>query len=155
MPEADSAATSTLPEWLTSGGFPWFIILLLALAPGMLLRQQRQPARLLLIPAAWFLLFLGSDDRELFFPFTLALTTTALLAPGQIRSAVVHSTIIIAVFLLLRLEQEATLRVLGIEGLSAAAILFAVRSTGPAPQLSAQLYRQLMASLLACCSLAI
>lgn len=155
MSEADPAALSGLRELLASGGFPWAIILLLALVPSIILRRAVPPPQLILVPAAWFLLFLASSDREMFFPFTLALTTGTLVAPGSIRSAVIHSTMIIAAFLLLRFEQEATQRVLIIEGLSATAILLTMRSCGPAPALSGILYRQLMASLLACCSLAI
>lgn len=138
---------------------PWICMISLTVIPAVLTRGTKSLAAALLIPLAWMLLFQISHDRELYFPCTIALAAAVLILPGKIQSRVVHSALLLLIFLVIRDQQLAPLRVLLTEFLSAAVILTgvaaSVAASGTATAPTAVIYVQIIASLLACCTLAI
>lgn len=95
------------------GGWPWATV---AAATAILLRPQLTTPFAYLkafsISFAWLAAFIYTDDRRLFFPFTIQLAMQSYaLHPRPILAA----TGIVAVFTVIRLAQQATLIVLTVE----------------------------------------
>jgi hypothetical protein len=134
---------------------PWICMISLTVIPAALTRGTKSLATALLIPLAWMLLFQISHDREFYFPCTIALAAAVLILPGKIQSRVVHSALLLLIFLVIRDQQLAPPRVLLTEFLSAAVILTGIAASGTATAPTAVIYVQIIASLLACCTLAI
>ncbi len=112
-------------HWL--GGPPWTAVGAVAIASQAFVRLQ--PARLLLaVPAlVWLGLFHLSGNRELFFPYAMALAAFVSL-PLAARSTWLGGLgggLMIGTFLLIRIMQQAGGRVLAVE-LAVAAVILAL-----------------------------
>lgn len=101
-----------------------------------------QPAALVAaLPAVgWLAAARLTGNRELFFPFSMLLATSALLATPATKSAagVAAAAVVVAAFLATRVAQQATGRVLAVEVAAAGVVLAAaaaVRSRLPSPSL--------------------
>lgn len=112
-------------HWL--GGPPWTAVAAVAIVSQAFVRPQ--PARLLLmVPAiAWLGLFHLSGNRELFFPYTMALAAfvSLPLAARGIWLGGLGGGLMIGTFLVIRVVQQAGGRVLAVE-LAVAAVILAV-----------------------------
>lgn len=91
------------------------------------------------LPAlAWLAASRLTGNRELFFPYSMLLATTALLAAAPSRKALglLASGGVVAAFLAARVVQHASARVLAVEIAAAVAVLaaaFAIRTIQPSP----------------------
>jgi hypothetical protein len=87
-----------------------------------------------LLPAvAWLGLFRAVGNRELFFPYGMALAAFAALSLSRRSSmaAALAGGLVVAAFLIVRILQQATVGVLVVEGIVALAILAIVLVGGP------------------------
>ena len=115
-----------------AGGPPWTVVIAIAFAVlGISGRPQdgggRQALWLILPSLGWLLAFRATGNRELFFPFTMYLAAHAALAvsPRGPKAAGLAGGIVVAIFLVIRVLQAATPRVLAVEAVAAGAILAA------------------------------
>lgn len=113
------------------GGPPWTAVAAVAIISQAFVRPQ--PARLLLmVPAlAWIGLFRLSGNRELFFPYTMALAafvSLPLAARGTWLGGL-GGGLMVGTFLLIRVVQQAGGRVLAVELAVAVVILAVVLAT--------------------------
>ena len=103
------AAVVLASYWL--GG--WYWCLLYAVVA---VAQWRIPPRMMaavLVPLVWVALFAVTGDRRLFFPFALYQAITFGLAWRG--GFALGAAFIVALFTLIRIEQEASLRVIAVE----------------------------------------
>lgn len=110
------------------GGPPWTVVGMFGfLAPAA---TGFRPAALLpLAPSlAWLVLFRITGNRELFFPFAMSVAASVAvsLAARDTRLGAVGGGLVVAVFLAIRILEQATRQVLMVELVVAAAILGAV-----------------------------
>ena len=115
-----------------AGGPPWTIVAAIAFAVlGIGGRPQesggRQALWLILPSLGWLLAFRATGNRELFFPFTMYLAAHAALtvSPRGPKAAGLAGGIVVAIFLVIRVLQAATPRVLAVEAVAAGVILAA------------------------------
>ena len=112
-------------HWL--GGPPWTAVGAVAIVSQAFVRPQ--PARLLLLVPAlvWLGLFRLSGNRELFFPYAMALAAFVSLPLAARRTWLggLGGTVVIGTFLLIRILQQAGGRVLAVE-LAVAAVILAL-----------------------------
>lgn len=115
-----------------AGGPPWTVVAAIAFAVlGVFGRRQdgrwQEPVWLILPSLGWLAAFRLTGDRELFFPFTMYLAAHAALTVGGrgLIPASAAGGLIVLVFLVIRVLQAATPRVLAVETVAAVAILAA------------------------------
>jgi hypothetical protein len=112
-------------HWL--GGPPWTAVGAVAIVSQAFVRPQ--PARLLLLVPAlvWLGLFRLSGNRELFFPYAMALAAFVSLPLAARRTWLggVGGGLMVGTFLLIRILQQAGGRVLAVE-LAVAAVILAL-----------------------------
>lgn len=114
------------------GGPPWTVVAAIAFAVlGVGGRRHdgtmRESVWLILPSLGWLAGFLASGNRELFFPYSMYLAGHAALTArhrGMI-AACLAGGLVVGGFLVIRVMQEATPRVLAIEAAAAGAILAA------------------------------
>lgn len=108
------------PTWTILGGLAFF---------GRIMSGSRQPPLAMLLAALlWLAAARATGSREYFFPYCMHLAACVAVAFGQ-RSAWLGGLGglgVVAAFMLVRVLQQATPRVLLVEGVVAAAILVAV-----------------------------
>jgi hypothetical protein len=115
-----------------AGGPPWTVVAAIAFAV-LGLATAREPDRqrellwLILPSLGWLAAFWVTGNRELFFPFTMYLAAhAALTVSGRgLIPASAAGGLIVLVFLVIRVLQAATPRVLAVETVAAVAILAA------------------------------
>ncbi len=108
------------------GGLPWAIVGLTALYAQAMNNTGVAATLGNLAPSLlWLALFRLTENRELFFPYTmyLAASVALLLAGKNVSSDAVGGLVVVSVFLGVRIFQRATVRVLAIEMVVAASIL--------------------------------
>ena len=118
------------------GGPPWTVIGALAVVL-LALRGIRIESLALVVPSlAWLALSHATGNRELFFPYTMYLASCVALLDSQ-RSTQraawlgpLGGAAIVATFMVIRILQQATVRVLAVEFVVAAAILAVVVVAG-------------------------
>lgn len=114
------------------GGPPWTIVAAIGftvLAIGARRHDGgwREPLWLILPSLGWLAASWATGNRELFFPFTMYLAAHAALTVsrhGRVATAVAGG-VVVAAFLVFRVLQGATPRVLAVEAIAAGAILAA------------------------------
>lgn len=109
------------------GGSPWVILGVLACL-GQIMADFRLSSLLSLVPAlVWAVAHSATGNRELFFPYAIYLAAHVVVAvwPRGIARAAAGGASVVGAFLVIRLLQQATLRVLAVEAAVAAAILLA------------------------------
>jgi hypothetical protein len=141
------------------GSWPALLLLVIARCLRDLAAPLGRELVLLSIPGFWLLLQWFSEDRRLFFSWTMGLAA-CVMTSGMNRGwgiRLLSSAGVVAVFLAIRVQQRALLRVLLIETLSAAGILAAsaLLHGGRPARLFADAVVVATASILACFSLAI
>jgi hypothetical protein len=111
------------------GGPPWTVIGALAVVL-LALGGIRIESLALMVPSlAWLALSHATGNRELFFPYTMYLASCVALRDSQRATQRVTwlgplgGAAIVATFMVIRILQQATLRVLAVEFVVAAAIL--------------------------------
>jgi len=114
------------------GGPPWTVIGALAVVL-LALGGIRIESLALMVPSlAWLALSHATGNRELFFPYTMYLASCVALRDSQ-RAAwlgPLGGAAIVAAFMVIRILQQATLRVLAVEFVVAAAIFALVVVAG-------------------------
>jgi len=107
------------------GGPPWTVIGALAVVAQTLGGARLGSLTLVLPSLLWLALANTTGNRELFFPYTMYLASCVAVGsiapsrwPGQLGGGVV-----VAAFMIIRILQQATVRVLAVELMVAAAIL--------------------------------
>ncbi len=110
-------------HWL--GGPPWTAVGAVAIVSQAFVRPQ--PARLLLLVPAlvWLGLFRLSGNRELFFPYAMALAACVSLPLAARSTWLGGGGLMVGTFLLIRILQQAGGRVLAVE-LAVAAVILAL-----------------------------
>jgi hypothetical protein len=115
-----------------AGGPPWTVVAaltfaVLGLATAREPDRQRELLWLILPSLGWLAAFWVTGNRELFFPFTMYLAAHAALtvSGGGLIPAGAAGGLIVLVFLVIRVLQAATPRVLAVETVAALAILAA------------------------------
>jgi hypothetical protein len=110
------------------GGPPWTVVGMLAFVAPLVTGLRRASLALLLPSLTWLVLFRVTGNRELFFPFTMyvAAYLAVSLAERDARLGVAGGSFVVATFLGIRVLQRATVPVLAVECVVAAAILAAV-----------------------------
>lgn len=114
------------------GGPPWTVIGVIAILAQML-GGVRIASLVLMVPSlAWLALSHATGNRELFFPYTMYLAScVALRTAGRTTwRGPVAGGVVVAVFMVIRILQQATVRVLAVELVVAAAILALVVAAG-------------------------
>ena len=112
------------------GGPPWTVVAAIAFAVlgvGREHERQRELLWLILPSLGWLAAFRLTDNRELFFPFTMYLATHAALTfarRGMIATWIAGG-LVVAAFLVIRVLQAATPQVLAVETAAAGVILTA------------------------------
>lgn len=116
-----------------AGGPPWTVVAALTFAVlGIAGSRQdgawRKLVWLILPSLGWLAAFWATGNRELFFPFTMYLAAHgALTVSGRgLIPASAAGGLIVAAFLVIRVVQAATPRVLAVEAVAAGVILTAV-----------------------------
>jgi hypothetical protein len=108
------------PSWTILGGLAFF---------GRIVAGSRQPPLAVLLAAlVWLAASRATGSREYFFPFSMHLAACVAVAFGQ-RSAWLGGLgglVVAAAFMLVRVLEQATPRVLAVEGVVAGLILVAV-----------------------------
>lgn len=110
------------------GGPPWTVIAAIAFAVlgfGVGRQGCHEPVWLILPSLGWLAAFWATGNRELFFPFTMYLAAHAALTMsgrGPIPASAAGG-LVVAAFLLIRVFQAATPRVLAVEAVAASLIL--------------------------------
>ena len=137
-------------HWL--GGPPWTALGAAAVVAQAVVSPQASRLLVLLPAVVWLVLFRITGNRELFFPYAMALTAFVSL-PMAARAAWqgwLSGGLMVGAFLAIRLAQQATGRVLAVELAVAAVILGLILVT--ASRVQGHLPRQ--AALVAAASLA-
>lgn len=117
---------ASLPARAVVAGLPWAIV---ALAASLAIPRQKLNAVSLIgtigVGLAWLLLFILTGDRRLFFPYTIhfAIQSICLLDARVHRPALLGGGLSIIIFTAIRVVQGATLAVLSVEWIVAAAVL--------------------------------
>lgn len=111
----------------------WYWALVAAMVLGVQWRVEwnfRSIALTMSTSLLWLAMFAGSEDRRLFFPFTMHLAVMmGWLLEGRVRRAMVWGpALVVGVFVGIRVVQAATIEVLAVELVVAvAAVVAAVR----------------------------
>jgi hypothetical protein len=115
-----------------AGGPPWTVVAATAFAVlGVAGRRQDaagyEPVWLILPSLGWLAAFWATGNRELFFPFMMYLAAhAALTVSGRgLIPACAAGGLVVATFLVIRVGQAATPRVLAVEAIAAGVILTA------------------------------
>lgn len=110
------------------GGPPWTVVGMLAFVAPMITGFRHASLWTLLPSVVWLVLFRATGDRELFFPFAMSVAAAlaVTLAERDVRLGAAGGGFVVAVFLAIRILQQATFRVLVVEMIVAAVILAAV-----------------------------
>ena len=114
------------------GGPPWTVIGAIAVVL-LALGGIRFESLALMVPSlAWLGLSHATGNRELFFPYTMYLASCVALRDSQRATWLgpLGGAAIVAAFMVIRILQQATARVLAVEFVVAAAILALVVVTG-------------------------
>jgi hypothetical protein len=118
------------------GGPPWTVIGALAVVAQTLGGVRIESLALVVPSLAWLALSHATGNRELFFPYTMYLASCVALQDSQ-RAAQraawlgpLSGAAIVATFMVVRILQQATVRVLAVEFVVAAAILAIVVVAG-------------------------
>lgn len=141
------------------GGPPWGGLCLIALVAQTW--TDRRTSNLVLIASSLFWLVLSqvTGRRDLFFPYAMSLASLVFLqlADRNFWAGVVGGVVALGAFFLVRIQQQASTRVLVVEFIVATAILeFVMVAHAWRPRrLSWRIAIDLAASLLAWCSLAL
>lgn len=109
------------------GGPPWVILGVLACL-GQIMADFRLSSLLPLVPAlVWVVAVSATGNRELFFPYAIYLAAHVVVAvwPLGVTRAAAGGAGLVGAFLVIRLLQQATPRVLAVEAAVAAVILLA------------------------------
>ena len=113
-----------------AGGPPWTVVAALAFAvfglgSGGEPDRRRELLWLILPALGWLAAFRLTGNRELFFPFAMYLAAHAALTGARrgVRGASVGGGLVVAAFLVIRVLQAATPRVLAVETAAAGVIL--------------------------------
>jgi hypothetical protein len=110
------------------GGPPWTVIGAIAIV-AMTLGGARIGSLALMVPSlVWLGLSYSTGNRELYFPYTMYLAGCVALriAPASRWIGPVGGAAIVAAFMVIRVLQQATVRVLAVEFVVAAVILACV-----------------------------
>lgn len=112
-------------HWL--GGPPWTAVGAVAVVVQALVQPQASRLLLVLPAVAWLGLFRLTGNRELFFPYAMALAAFVSLPLAARRTWLggLGGTLVIGSFLLIRIMQQAGGRVLAVE-LAVAAVILAL-----------------------------
>ena len=116
------------------GGPPWVVLGVLAFAGQVAADFRLAPLMGFLPAAGWMIAHQLTGNRELFFPYAMALATHLagqFIDRGRVAAAVAGG-LVVAAFLAIRILQAATDKVLAVELAVAAAILVAVVAVLPA-----------------------
>jgi hypothetical protein len=107
------------------GGPPWTVIGMIAFIAQSFLGVSLHSLAVLLPGLLWLALFRVTGDRELFFPYTMYLASHVALGCSQrtVWLASLGGGAVVAAFMLIRVLQNATVRVLAVELVVAVAIL--------------------------------
>jgi glucose-6-phosphate-specific signal transduction histidine kinase len=118
-------AASVLVVTKLFGGVPWLVIASLGLAAHYDAGRKWFDAALLAGGLVWLVAFHLTDNRQLFFPFSmyLALYVASLLTERSAWVATGCGALVVMTFMAIRVLQYATARVLKVELLAAVAIL--------------------------------
>jgi hypothetical protein len=115
-----------------AGGPPWTVVAALAFAvlglgSGRDPDRQRELLGLILPALGWLAAFRLTGNRELFFPFAMYLAAHAALTGARrgVPGAFAGGGLVVAAFLVIRVLQAATPRVLAVETAAAGVILTA------------------------------
>lgn len=110
------------------GGPPWTVVGMLAFVAPLVTGLRRASLVLLVPSLAWLVLFRVTGNRELFFPFAMyvAAFLAVSLTQRDARLGAAGGGFVVATFLVIRILQGATVPVLVVECVVAAAILAAV-----------------------------
>ncbi len=90
------------------GGWYWSVVYAAAV-----IAQRRAASFFLAIPLIWVALFAASGDRRLFFPF--AMYQAVVFGIYWQRGFAAGAALIVGLFTLIRIEQEASFRVIAVE----------------------------------------
>ena len=118
------------------GGPPWTVIGAIAVVAQTLGGLRSESLAFVMPSLAWLALSHATGNRELFFPYTMYLASCVALRDSQQatqRSAwlgPLGGVAIVAAFMIIRILQQATVRVLAVEFVVAAAILALVVVAG-------------------------
>jgi hypothetical protein len=114
------------------GGPPWTVIGAIAVVAQTLGGVRIESLALVVPSLAWLALSHATGNRELFFPYTMYLASCVALRDSQ-RAAwlgPLGGAAIVAAFMVIRILQQATVRVLAVEFVVATAILALVVVAG-------------------------
>ena len=118
------------------GGPPWTVIGAIAVVAQTLGGVRIESLALIVPSLAWLALSHATGNRELFFPYTMYLASCVALWNSQRATqraawlGPLGGAAIVAAFMVIRILQQATVRVLAVEFVVAAAILALVVVTG-------------------------
>jgi hypothetical protein len=114
------------------GGPPWTVIGALAVVAQTLGGIRIESLALVVPSLAWLALSHATGNRELFFPYTMYLASCVALRATERTPwlAPLGGAAIVAAFMVIRILQQATVRVLAVEFVVAAAILALVVVAG-------------------------
>ena len=121
---------------LMFGGPPWTVIGAIAVVAQTLGGVRIESLALVVPSLAWLALSHATGNRELFFPYTMYLASCVALWNSQRATqraawlGPLGGAAIVAAFMVIRILQQATVRVLAVEFVVAAAILALVVVTG-------------------------
>jgi hypothetical protein len=116
------------------GGPPWVVLGVLAFAGQVAADLRLRPLIGFLPAAGWMVAHQLTGNRELFFPYAMALAAhlaSQFVGRGRVAAAVAGG-LVVAAFLGIRILQAATAKVLAVELAVAAAILIATVAVLPA-----------------------
>jgi hypothetical protein len=116
-------------HWL--GGPPWTALGAVAVVVQAMVSPQASRLLLLVPAVTWLVLFRITGNRELFFPYAMALTAfvSLLMAARAAWQGWLASGLMVGAFLAIRVAQQASGRVLAVELAVAAVILGLVLTT--------------------------
>lgn len=113
------------PPWTVVAGITFAVLGVAGMGPD---GDWRESVWLILPSLGWLAAFWATGNRELFFPFSMYLAAHAALTVSH-RGTIarwVMGGLVVAAFLVIRVLQAATPRVLAVEAVAAAVILAAV-----------------------------
>ena len=128
----------------------WYWALVTAVALGVQWRVEwtaRAIALTMSTSLLWLAMFVWTEDRRLFFPFTMHLAVmTGWLLAGRVRRAMVWGpSLVVGVFVGIRVVQAATVEVLAVEVVVAVAAVVAAALVGQWGRLAAAMVGSLVA----------
>lgn len=115
-------------HWL--GGPPWMALGAVAVVVQAFVRPQASRLLLVMPAIVWLGLFHVTDNRELFFPYAMALTAFVSL-PLAAHGGWLGGGLMVGSFLVIRVMQQASGRVLAVEMAVAAVILVLTLAAAP------------------------